>query len=123
MTQGDFVATVKDEKIPDIVKSGNNDGEHMKQFTLTQGDFLKAFFKEEQPRIKKCSTAHDGDHSDKESVTIINSGSIKEKITFEKGDLWQSDDPKYHGATFTLGCIAVKKIEYFAEVSTFVGEA
>ena len=50
------------------------------------------------------------------SVEMTKPGTIKEKIVYSKGDVWQSTDPKYDCFAFTLGNIHVVKFEYEADI-------
>jgi len=117
LTQGDFVATVKEVKVPKNAKSDEQNGEHKKQITLTQGDFLETATDELSP-IHRNRSGHSSEHPRKESVTLRKPGSIKGLITYSKGDVWTSDDPRYSGFAFALGHITVEKMEHVAEIST-----
>ena len=83
------------------------------QITLTQGNFL-----EETAKKKKISTnQHYRKHDGKlELVQIKKPGSLNERITYSKGEVWESDDKRYEGCAFTLGYFNVSNNEHEAEI-------
>ena len=96
------------------------------QVTLTQGDFLEERAKKKNILNNQHYRKHDGTW---ESVQIKKPGSLKEMITYSKGEVWESDDKMYEGCAVTLGDMRAYNLEYEAEIQemwmkldhTFIG--